>query len=143
MSYTAATLATLMVTELGPTGVALGLTSGSAAIVEAVAEVAAILGVDDVADIDDDLKLRTLARWQAWLTAEAAATNQVDLASEGDSIKSSQWFAQIGTRLARAEASALRYDEAAAVIAGGATASVGGMATVGNPYGSGACSEWS
>lgn len=134
MAYTAATLADLMVTELGPTGVALSLTDDSAAITEAVAEVAALLSVDDVADVSDDLKLRTIARWQAWLAAEAAATNQYDIASSGDSLDRSQWFKQIGVRLARAEASASRYSEVADAINGGSTATVTGSSVAGSPY---------
>lgn len=135
MSYTPSTLATFMVTELSATGVALSLTDGSDAIDEAVNEVAAVLGVA-IADETNDLKLRAIARWQAWLTAEAAATGQYDLSSEGDSFKRSQMFANIQSRLARAEAAASVYSEVAAVLAGS-----GGVAYVteasggpGNPY---------
>jgi hypothetical protein len=134
VAYTAETLAAFVATELGPTGVALGLTAESVAVAEAVAEVAAILGVDDVADLADDLKTRTLARWQAWLAAWGAATNQYDIASQGDSLDRQQWFKNIGERLARAEASAMRYDEAAAVISGGSVATVTSSSVAGSPY---------
>jgi hypothetical protein len=135
VAYTTSSLADLMVTELGPTGVALGLTDSSDAITEAVAEVAAILG-EAVADVDDDLKLRTVARWQAWLAAEAAAVNQYELSSDGSSLKRQQWFEQIGKRLARAEAAASRYSEVQAVLAGsGGVATVTHVVTAGSPYG--------
>jgi hypothetical protein len=135
VAYTAETLAALMVTELGPTGVALSLTDDSDAITEAVAEVAAILGVDDVADLTDDLKTRTLARWQAWRTAKGAATGQYDLTSdEGGVIKRSQLFDHIVSMLADAEAAASRYDEAAAVISGGSVATVTSSSVAGSPY---------
>ncbi len=139
MPYTAASLADFMVTELGPTGVALALTDASGAITEAVNEVAAILDVSDVASLDDDLKTRAVARWQAWLAAEAAATNQYDLKSGTSALSRSQWFAQIGVRLARAEASASRYDEVQAILAGGSFAVVSEMTTAGSPYGR---NEW-
>jgi hypothetical protein len=135
MPYTAATLADFMVTELDATGVALGLTDASPAIVEAVNEVAAILDVADVATLTDDLKTRAIARWQAWLAAEAAATNQYDLKAGTVDLTRSQWFAQIGVRLARAEASAARYEEVAAIVSGAAgVATVSEMATAGSPY---------
>jgi hypothetical protein len=134
VAYTTATLKQFMVDELAATGVALSLTTASNQIAEAVNEVAAILAADDVAELTDDLKTRTLARWQAWMAAEAAATNQYDIASSGDSLDRSQWFEQIGVRLARAEASAVRYDEAAAVIHGGAVATVTGSSVAGSPY---------
>lgn len=140
MPYDAATLADLVVVELGATGVALGLTDSSAAVIEAVNEVAAILGVESISDLDDDLKTRTLARWQAWLAAEAAATNQYDIASSGDSLSRQQWFENIQSRLSRAEAAASRYAEAADVIyGGGGTATVTGSGVAGSPYGWPAC----
>ena len=146
MAYTADSLLGLMETELGAVGEALGLLETDA-LAEAVNEVAAMLGVDSVADVDDDLKLRTIARWQAWLAAEAAAVGGVDLKSDGDEIKLSQRLDGIRIRLARAEAAAARYSEvqdALASSSGVAVLSVvSGMTTAGNPYGWAACNEWS
>jgi len=146
VAYTADSLLGLMETELGAVGEALGLLETDA-LAEAVNEVAAMLGVDSVADVDDDLKLRTIARWQAWLAAEAAAVGGVDLKSDGDEIKLSQRLDGIRIRLARAEAAAARYSEvqdALASSSGVAVLSVvSGMTTAGNPYGWAACNEWS
>jgi hypothetical protein len=136
MSYTAETLATFMATELAATGEALfGDDPATApAIVEAVNEVAAVLGVSDVADVDDDLKLRTVARWQAWRAAKAAATGQYDLKAGSSSLARSQFFDHLAAMLADAETAALRYDEVAAVLAGGSTAAVSDLVTGGSPY---------
>lgn len=135
MAYTAATLLALMEVEISTSLEPLGL-DASDALSEAVTEVRLILGVDDVADVDDDLKLRTIARWQAWLAAEAAAVNQYDLASEGDRLSRQQWFRNIQSRLARAEASASRYSEVQTVLAGSAgVAVVTGSSLAGSPYG--------
>lgn len=136
MAYTAGSLLGYMETEVGPQLAALGL-DASDALSEGVAEVVALLGAE-IADVDDDLKLRTLARWQAWLAAYNAATAQYDLKAGSSSLTRSQVFEQIERRLARAEASALRYDEVAAALGGG-TAYVSSVATAGSPY---AWSEW-
>jgi hypothetical protein len=141
MSYTDASLATFMVTEIGASGVALGLTNTSAAIVEAVNEVKALLGVSDIATLTDDLKTRTFGRWQAWLAAWGAATYQFDVKAGTSAVTLSQAFAQIGQRLRMAETAAMRYDEAAATIAG-ASALVGVTTTAGSPYTPLPCSEW-
>lgn len=141
MSFTTGTLATFIVTTLGPSGVALGLTVASAGVVDAVAEVEAILG-SDIADLTDDLKTRTVARWVAWRTALGATSGSVDLKAGSAAIELSQRFDHIVTMLRDAENAALRYDEVAAVLAGGSTAYVSGMSTDGSPYGYAPCSEW-
>lgn len=135
MPYTADTLADFMETTLGSVGVTLfgADPSEHAAIAEAVNEVAAVLDVA-VADVDDDLKIRTVARWQAWLTAKGAAVRQYDLTSSGDSIKRSQVWDHIAAMLADAETAAARYDEVAAVIAGAGTAYVTSSVGAGSPY---------
>jgi hypothetical protein len=136
MPYTAETLATFMATELGATGTALFGDDPAAApaVVEAVNEVAAVLGAA-VADVSDDLKLRTVARWQVWLTAYGAAADQVDFKAGSADFKSSQWFKNIEARLARAETAAMRYSEVADALAGvGGTAFVSGVSTAGDPY---------
>lgn len=142
MPFTAATLADFMVAKLGASGAALGLTDDSAAIAEAVNDVAAILSVDDVAELTDDLKTRTFAEWQAWRAAKAAATSQYDLKAGSADLKRSQFFEHIAMMLADAEAAASRYSEAADVIhGGGGAAYVSGVSTAGSPYGY-AADEW-
>lgn len=109
--------------------------TASPAVVEAVNEVAAVLGVA-IADLSDDLKTRAVARWQAWLAAEAAATNQFDLKAGTASVTRSQFFEHIQSRLARSEAAASRYSEVADALAGaGGTAYVTSVSTGGSPYG--------
>lgn len=132
-SYTEADLSALMAVELGATGTALGLTDGSDALDEAVNDVAAILDAA-IADVTDVLKLRTVAKWQAWTAALNVATGQYDLGSEGDSLKRSQLFDQIMRRLALAEAAASRYSEVADALAGGATAYVSSSSLASSPY---------
>lgn len=118
MSYTAETLATFMATELGDTGTKLGLTAESAAIGEAVNEVAAVLGVSGVADVTDSLKLRTVARWQAWRTAKGAASGQYDLKSGTSSLTRSQLWDHVNNMLRDTEQAATRYSEVALAIGG-------------------------
>ena len=134
-AYSESSLKTLMVTELGPVATALGLTTASDQITDAVYAVERLLG-DTIADLTDMAKLEAVARWQAWLVAEAAAIGQYDLKSSGDELKRSQLFEHLQTRLSRAEAAASRYSEVAdALSGGGGTAYTSGAVTVGNPYG--------
>jgi hypothetical protein len=142
MSYTAETLAAFMATKLGRTGVALGLTDVSDALVEAVADVAAVLGVSDIADLTDDLKTRTVAEWQAWRAAKGAAAGQYDLKAGTSSLTRSQFFDHIAAMLADAETAAMRYSEVAAILAGSSTGYVSGMNTAGSPYAYPVCTEW-
>lgn len=132
MSYTTSSLLAFMETELGPLLASLGL-DVSDALLEGVNEIAALLGTA-IADVDDDLKLRTLARWQAWQAALNAAANQYDLASSGDSLKRSQLWDHLMRRLAAAEAAASRYDEVAVVLASASTAYVTSSSGSGSPY---------
>lgn len=135
-SYDDATLTAFLETELTPVLAPLGL-DVSDAIIEAVNEVAGLLG-HDVSEEDTVagvMKVRALARWQGWLAAWSAATLQYDIKAGTSDITRSQAFEQIGKRLQMAESAAMRYEEAAAVIAGaGGTATVSGITTPG-PYG--------
>lgn len=141
MAYTAETLADFMVAKLGPTGVSLSLTDASAAITEAVTDVALILG-DDITALDDDLKTRTVAEWQAWRAALGAAANQYDIGGEVPDLKRSQFFRQIEDILYAAEAAASRYTEVQAVIAAGyGTAYVTTQTLIPDPYSYLACVE--
>jgi hypothetical protein len=116
-SYSEASLIALMETEVGPLLAPLGL-DVSDALLEASNEVAALLG-HAVASETDVAKLRTLARWQAWLAAYSAAANQFDLKTGTSSLTRSQMFGQIERRLALAERAARRYPEAAVLLSGG------------------------
>lgn len=118
-AYSEAQLKTFVVEELGTVATALGLTTSSASVTNAVYAVERILGVSDVASLTDMGKLEAVARWQAWLAAEATAITGVDLRSDGDEIKFSQRLAGIRARLAYAEALAARYAEVAALVGGG------------------------
>ena len=93
-----------MVDELGATGVALGLTTSSAQITNAVYSVERLLGVA-IASVPaaDMAKLEAAARWEAWKASEAAATGQYDLGADGSTLKRSQFFEHIRMRLERAE----------------------------------------
>jgi hypothetical protein len=135
-AYTESTLSALMEAELGPLAVSLGLDEGDA-LPEAVNEVIGLLGhaLSEETTTAGLMKVRALARWQAWLAAEAAATEAVDLKAGSVGLTRSQLFDHIRLRLARAEAAALAYPEAQAAIAGGGVAVVGATTTAGSPYG--------
>lgn len=101
-SYTEATLRQYMVDELSTTGVALGLTVGSAAIVKAANDVERLLGVA-IADATDMALLEAAAVWKAWLAAEAASTNDKEIKAGTAGLKLQERFENIQSRLARAE----------------------------------------
>lgn len=119
-SYTESTLTSFLETELTPVLAPLGL-DASDAIAEAVNEVQGLLGhaVSEEDTVSGVMKVRALARWQAWLAAWNAASLNTDIGAGSASIKDSQGFAQIEKLLARYERAALRYPEAAVVLAGG------------------------
>jgi hypothetical protein len=119
VSYTEAQLKTFLVEELDTVATALGLTTSSASITRAVYAVERALGVSDVASLTDMAKLEAIARWQAWLAAEASAISNFDLRSSGDELKLSQILEGIRARLAYVEAIAARYSEVAALVGGG------------------------
>lgn len=141
--YTENALADLMEAELGQVGIDLGLPD-SEALPEAVNEVIGLLGhgLDQETTTAGLMKVRAFARWQAWLCAEAAATNQYDVKAGSAAVTRSQMFEHIEKRLARAEAAALVYPEAQAAMAGGGVASVSTATTVGSPYGWASCPEF-
>jgi len=116
--YTTTSLKTFMIAELASVATAFGLTTASDSIVEAVNEVEAVLGAA-IADLTDDLKTRTVARWQAWRVAKGASAGQFDLSSDGDSLKRSQFFDHINAMLADAVRAASRYPDVAVIIGGG------------------------
>ena len=77
-SYTEDELKTFMVNELGATGTALGLTTSSALITQAVTAVVRLIG-KAIADETDMALLEAGARWKAWEAADAVAIGQYDL----------------------------------------------------------------
>jgi hypothetical protein len=134
VAFTDDSLATFMVTQLGPTGVALGLTVDSAGVVDAVAEEAAILGAA-IPDLTDDLKTRIVGRWLAWRAALGAATGRVDLKAGSAGLSNSQSFDHILVMLRDAESAALAYPEVQAALAGaGGIAVVTSESGVSDPY---------
>lgn len=126
-----------MTADLGAVGVSLGFVADeNDTLDEAANEVIGLLGgsLDGLTSNADLLKIRAIARWQAWLAAYGVATDESDTEAGSVKLKSSQTFTQIEKRLAQAEASALRYDEVAAVLAGGSTAYVTTISSIGSPY---------
>jgi hypothetical protein len=138
-SYTEAALAAFMEDELASVGADLAI-GDTNLLPEAVNEIAGLLG-HAVASETDVMKLRTLARWQAWLAARKAAARQFDTSlSGGKNFKLSQVWQQINVELAMASAAAARYPE-------GRTAISGGIAVLtsiddAGPYGAASVSEF-
>jgi hypothetical protein len=133
--YTASDLTTFMAAELGETGVTLGLdTDQYDTLAQAANEAVGILGGDlsVLTSTADLMKVRAVARWQAWLAASNVAAGRHDLDKQG--VKSSQVFEMIQVRLAQAEGAALRYSEVQAYAAGGSVAYVTSIGAAGNPY---------
>lgn len=131
-SYSEGALLAFMEVEIGPLLADLGLDT-SDALLEATYEVQGILG-HAVTDETDVTKLRAIARWQAWLAAYNAATNQYDLKAGSADLKRSQMFDQIEKRLARAEASASVYSEVQTALSGSSMAYASSISTGGDPY---------
>lgn len=140
-SYTESTLSALMEAELGAVGVALGI-GDSDALPEAVNEVIGILGhaLSQETTTAGLMKVRAIARWQAWQAAFNAATNDKDLKAGTTAITMSQRFDHIQRRLAQAEAAASRYSEVQAVLAG-SMAVITSIVDAG-PYGVAALTEF-
>src|SRR4051812_48816170 len=118
--YTASSLGDYMVATLSNTATALGWDSGSDEIIEAVNEVDGLLasGLAGATGSPAVLKVRALARWQAWKAARSAAANQYNLASSGDSLTRSQWYDHLDTELYDAALAASAYPEGAGALSG-------------------------
>lgn len=102
-SRTEAALLDYMLIELGPTGVSLGLEDNSDGLMQAITTIERLLGVSDVTTATDMAHLEAAARWQAWLVAEAAATNQYNVTlTGGKKFEREQQFQNIQVRLGRA-----------------------------------------
>ena len=107
-SYNETTLAEYMVRALGGLATVLGL--DTAAMGEAVNDVAAACGVQDVGLADDVGQVRALAKVAALRVARTAAAGWYDFGADGGDYKRSQVQKQIGELLAAAECDALVYD---------------------------------
>lgn len=118
VSYTEAMLADYMVAVLDTTAAALGWESDAPAITEAVNEVDGLLG-GDLAGATDIVKVRALARWQAWKAARGAVANQVNLASGTDRLDRAAWFDHVDRELYAAAEAAAAYPEGASALGGG------------------------
>lgn len=124
-SYNETTLAAYMVQTLGDLATTLGITT--AAMAEAVIDVALACGVTDVADATDVAQVRALARVAALRRAQTAAASWYDFAADGGDYKRSQVMAQLDSLLKAAEADAMNYSESYAV-------GVGTLSYAGDPY---------
>lgn len=139
-SYSEPTLAAFMVTELGPIAPTLGWTSSTTRVLEAVYDVAGLLGAA-IADVEDVPKLRTLARWRIWMAAESATVDQYDLSAGNTRLSRSQLYDHIAKQLQRAEAAAQVYPEAQQSGAGGVV-SVTSLFSTEDPYSAAYGGSW-
>ena len=113
-SYTEATLKAYMHTALGAVATALGITVAAGSYDEAVNETLIAYGVSDVTSATNMRKVRSLARREAWRTAQASAAGRFDFSADGASYSRSQMHSMIATALATAESDAAQYDAAGA-----------------------------
>lgn len=114
-------LTTFMAAELGETGVALGLAEDQQdTLAQAAVEVVGILGgsLASLTSTADLMKVRAVARWQAWLAAWNVAAGRHDLKAGSADLKQSQVFDQIERRLAAAQVAAMRYSEVRVLVGG-------------------------
>ncbi len=102
-SYTEVTLAEFALIELGPTADVLSWTAGSPPVAEVVADVAAALGLADVATSTNTAALRALARRYAWRRARSALASRYAHTEDGQSFHPEQMFAHATEMLADAE----------------------------------------
>jgi hypothetical protein len=144
-SYTESSLAAFMEVELGAVGTDLAIADGDA-LTEAVNEVAGLFGVSNVAAISyasvaDVMKVRALARWQAWLAAESAAARQFDTRpSSGREFKLTDVWDQIQVKLRSAAMAAAIYPEGASALSDGFV-TISSIADS-SPYGAATVSEF-
>ena len=136
-AYDESSLVGFMAAELGETGVSLRLdTDQYDTLAQAANEVQGILatplaGLTTTADL---MKVRAIARWQAWLAASSVAAGRFDLGGSVPGLKRSQVFAMIEKRLAATERAALRYTEVQDALSGGSVAYVSSIGVAGSPY---------
>jgi hypothetical protein len=113
-SYTELSLARYMASVLGQTGTLILLAApvdadDLGAYQNPIEEVELLSGVSDVADETDILKLRVLARWQAWEMAGEHATKLHDYRQGRDSKELSRHYRNIDLQRKRAALAARKY----------------------------------
>lgn len=135
LTYTEASLATFMLSQLGEVATVLGWT-GLGNVQEGVNETLLAYGVAGIADASDITKLRALARREAWRLAVASLLTFYDFSNPEGQYKRSQMLAAAGHRLSDAESAALPYDPNAG------TAIINAIANTTDPYAPSSVSEW-
>lgn len=117
-SYSESGLKTFMVDVLDSVAADLGLTTSSTAISQAVTAVERLLGVDDVADLDDMPVLEAAATWKAWAVALGVATTKYDLKAGSADLKRSQMFDGLQKKVSDSETAYYAAVSASAAAAG-------------------------
>lgn len=124
-SYNESALATYVVVVLSNVAGALGWTSGTPQVLEAVHDAIYAYGPTDttvhpptytIALMTDMLKLRAFARREAWRQALNALAAAYDFAADGQSFKRSQLYAQAERQYSAAYSDALAFDSYADTI---------------------------
>lgn len=111
-SYTEPTLKNYMLSVLKELGSVLSLAAES--FDEAVNDTLLAYGVTDIADATNMLKLRALAKVEAWKVAVTAAGARIDWSEAGASFKQSQYRTSAKEGLALAQSEATQYGGAMA-----------------------------
>ena len=106
-AYTDDTLRAYMLTCLGGLASVLGLTTDNFS--DAADDVCLALGVSDVSESSDVVKVRSLARYYALRHANTYAATWYDFSADGASFSRSQVQAQLKAMLSNAEADAMPY----------------------------------
>ncbi len=106
-AYTSDTLQAYMVAALGGVATVLGLTADS--FVDAVDDVCLAMGISDVSEATEMVKVRALARYHALRHAQTHLATWYDFSADGASFNRSQAQEQVKAMLAQAEADAMPY----------------------------------
>jgi len=107
--YDETTIKTFFLTELSTTGTALGWTTGTTEVVQAVSDLDRILGVSDLADATDMVAVEAVGRVVIWRWAVRALINHYDITTVGQALKRSQHYEHAVAMLLDAEREALAY----------------------------------
>jgi len=108
-AYTETTLKTFLVADLSTTATALGWTTSTTQVVQAVYDAERLLGVSDVANASDAGAVEALGRVAIWRQAVKALVNRYDLTTVGQALKRSQHYDHAVAMLAFAEQDAMAY----------------------------------
>lgn len=91
-SYSEATLATFMIVDLAGIATALGWTTASAPILEAVSDVEVALGISDVASSTNVAGLRALAGLYVWRRARGGLASNTRISVDNETIDRQQMW---------------------------------------------------